>query len=100
MTMKKLFTLCAILLLCSATVSLAGKTDTPVKQEITPPLSFPQLDGNGDGFINKEEAVLQAGLPDIFEKVDVNGDGKIDPKEFEAITFPQAEEALQTSLSH
>lgn len=43
---------------------------------------FKQLDVNGDGFINKDEAAKMRGLPERFDGSDVNRDGKLDPAEF------------------
>lgn len=43
-----------------------------------------QLDKNGDGFITKDE--FPNGVPPYFDRLDLNGDGKIGPFELQAIS--------------
>ncbi len=42
-----------------------------------------EVDENGDGRISREEAPERMGS--MFERLDANGDGFIDPKEIEAV---------------
>src|ERR1700693_1054779 len=45
---------------------------------------FARLDKNGDGFIDKSEAILEPRLMTNFEAADTNKDGKIDKNEWKA----------------
>jgi hypothetical protein len=46
--------------------------------------SLMQLDKNGDGAVDKQEARASATLPAIFDKADTNKDGKLDGGELSA----------------
>lgn len=43
-----------------------------------------KFDSNGDGFVDKQEAKASSTLTDIFDKADVNKDGKLDTAELSA----------------
>ena len=69
------------------------QTDGTKTQEIPPPQSaaaggsalypgFEEADRNRDGFVDKSEAGVVAGLSANFERADRSRDGKLDPEEY------------------
>jgi hypothetical protein len=46
---------------------------------------FRGLDSDKDGFLTKSELSSKRGLADAFEKADKNGDGKLDPAEYQVL---------------
>ncbi|MDD3530796.1 MAG: hypothetical protein PHS77_13075 [Gallionellaceae bacterium] len=50
---------------------------------------FASLDTNGDGVVSKEEAEGKI-APEVVKTADKNGDGKLDPVEFQAAGLDKA----------
>lgn len=50
----------------------------------SPPLTFEQLDANGDGYVSQKEARARKDLSDKWKSIDTNADGKINSEEFVA----------------
>jgi Ca2+-binding EF-hand superfamily protein len=46
---------------------------------------FRSLDGDGDGFVTRAEAVKLQGIAERFARFDANKDGKLDRAEFAAL---------------
>jgi hypothetical protein len=47
-----------------------------------PARTFEQLDRNGDGWLDRQEALKRAGLPVVFERADANGDERLSKVEY------------------
>ena len=59
---------------------VAAEPSAPISASVNS--KFQQLDTNGDGYISREEAVQMKGLPEAFDKADLNKDGRLDRAEF------------------
>ena len=82
---------CSVLMLAAVLVGGVGGTgtglaaDDAIKQAgdaVKPHPAFKKLDTDKDNFISREEASKMQGLSEIFDQADTNGDGKLDPAEF------------------
>lgn len=51
--------------------------------------SWASVDTDGDGAISKQEAQVNAGLAQIFDQADSNGDGKLTAEEYKAFVAKQ-----------
>lgn len=51
--------------------------------------TWASVDTDSDGAISKQEAQVNAGLAQIFDQADGNGDGKLTPDEYKAFVAKQ-----------
>lgn len=77
---KSIFTSAAAASLVVAFASAPVMAVTNVNHEEL----FEQLDVQGNGVITLEEAQAHPGVYDQFDELDTNGDGELTPEEFEA----------------
>lgn len=66
---------------------LAGVLSIAISQSafaVEKPITFDQLDADGNGYISKEEAAERADLNAKWATADKNADGKVDISEFSA----------------
>ena len=68
--------------LCMALLQAQAQTSAPPPAQAD---SFPVLDVNSDGFIDKQEAAASATVAKAFESVDANKDGRLSMAEFAKI---------------
>lgn len=62
-----------------------SETTSPARDNTAPaPVSFEELDANGDGAISKEEAAIDPALAQAFDTLDKDADGKLSPAEYAA----------------
>jgi hyperosmotically inducible periplasmic protein len=54
----------------------------PVDPRAQPSVEFKRLDGNGDGYVSRDEARKVKGFDKAFQQSDDNRDGKLDATEF------------------
>lgn len=76
--MKK-YALLAALLTAVASVAMAGTQQSTSDQG---DIAYKKLDTNGDGYVSPEEATANPKLAAQFDKLDRNGDAKLDQAEF------------------
>ena len=68
--------------LCMALLQAQAQTSAPPPAQAD---SFPVLDVNSDGFIDKQEAAASAIVSKAFESADTNKDGRLSTAEFAKI---------------
>ncbi len=78
---NNLLVMAVLLALSAAGVAVAADT-TPTTDAAKP--AHPQLDANGDGFVDKAEAAKFPGLAAHFDALDTNHDGKLSKDELHA----------------
>jgi hypothetical protein len=72
-------------------VPSASETASPARDSTMPaPISFEELDANGDGAISKEEAAVDPALAQAFDTLDKDADGKLSPAEYAAYNVARA----------
>lgn len=74
----------ALILLCASfQASAAGKENAPTQ---TSGSKFNKLDSDQDGKLSREEAASDKGLAGSFDALDMNADGTLDAKEYDAFS--------------
>lgn len=69
----------------TAMEAIPPETTSPTRDSTTPaPMSFEELDANGDGALSKDEAAVDPALAQAFETLDKDADGKLSPAEYAA----------------
>lgn len=82
--------LCGALMMptaCAQTTAEATppETTSPIRDTAAPtPMSFEELDANGDGAVSKDEAAVDPALAQAFDTLDKDADGKLSPAEYAA----------------
>lgn len=65
--------------------ALPPDSTSPIRDSTAPaPMSFEEMDANGDGAISKDEAAVDPALTQAFETLDKDADGKLSPAEYAA----------------
>jgi hypothetical protein len=68
-----------------ATSAESEETTSPARDSTAPaPMSFEELDANGDGAVGKDEAAVDPALAQAFDTLDKDADGKLSPAEYAA----------------
>ena len=81
--------LCVVLLLAGIPLAqqMAQRQDAAAGGT-APARTFEQLDRNGDGWLERGEALKQPGLAMVFERADANGDARLTKVEYaQALAF-------------
>ncbi len=74
----------ALILLCASfQASAAGKENVPTQ---TSDSKFNKLDSDQDGKLSRAETAGDKGLAGSFDALDMNADGTLDTKEYDAFT--------------
>lgn len=69
----------------TTTEAIPPESMSPIRDSTAPaPMSFEELDANGDGAISKDEAAVDPALTQAFETLDKDADGKLSPAEYAA----------------
>ncbi len=82
---------CAGLFAAGAALAQDAKPTPPPTDATTAPQQagdFKRLDSNADGYINKDEAMVDAQVTSDFARRDINGDGKLSESEFATAAAP------------
>lgn len=69
----------------TAMEAIPPETTPPIRDSTAPaPMSFEELDANGDGAVSKNEAAVDPALAQAFDTLDKDADGKLSPAEYAA----------------
>ncbi|MCW4456026.1 hypothetical protein OK348_14635 [Flavobacterium sp. MXW15] len=67
----------------------AQQTDAAAAQASEGGQTWASVDTDGNGSISKQEAQVNAGLSQVFDQADANGDGQLTPDEYKAFVDAQ-----------
>jgi hypothetical protein len=69
----------------SAEQAISSEATPPARDSSAPaPMSFEELDANGDGAVSKDEAAVDPALAQAFGTLDKDADGRLSPVEYAA----------------
>lgn len=99
--MRKLGITLAVAMAISApvladSISSANKTQSGMDLEAARTQAFTGLDANSDGYIDRDEAVGEAGLTVQLERLDTDGDGRLSATEYHANTTLNSDHGFAT----